>query len=732
MSGSFALDWASMAVSLANVILLIWLGLTVLLNAERRTWAVWLAGGGMLLGGVFFVSHSALLGHGPFLASGGMNVWWHVGWVPVLALPFVWYVVMLWYTGFWRDGGSRLRRRHRPWLIVITFLAGALVSMVAFANPLPSFWQVAQLELSATLSVGGIPILILAYPGYTVLCIALSLDALRRPGPLTWVMGDLARRRARPWLVAASVTLLAVSLLVAIAMGWLVVNARGEARGGITPGMLLTVAWLDLTISSLIGASVVLVGRAVTSYEVFTGKALPRRGFFRHWRSTVILAAGYGAVVGWGLTRQLRPVYSLLLTTVLMVTFYALFSWRSYAEQDRYIEQLRPFVASQGLYERLLTPAAESDSARTDAVEPFRALCEDVLGARTAYLVAVGPLAPLVGPPLVYPDEGGSRKRLSPSLARAAAEVGAPHVACTPLDPAQHGGARWAVPLWGERGLVGTLFLGEKRDGGLYTQEEMEIARTTGERLIDGRASAEMARRLMALQRQRLAQSQVLDRRARRVLHDEILPDLHAAMLTLDDGAGSSEAVDLLADVHRRISNLLHEMPATTARAVKRLGLLAALRRTVDDEFGGAFDNVTWRVEAASERRIEAVPPMVAEVLFCAAREAVRNAARHGRGAVADRSLHLAVEVSLEDGLTIAVEDDGVGPQPREVLEGEGGRGLTLHSTMMAVIGGTLTVEGAPGAGTRVSVTVPARALDLYGAAQVAIARPAPGISRTR
>ncbi len=80
------------------------------------------------------------------------------------------------------------------------------------------------------------------------------------------------------------------------------------------------------------------------------------------------------------------------------------------------------------------------------------------------------------------------------------------------------------MPLWSERGLIGVLLLGEKRDGGLYTQEEVEIARAGGERLIDTQASAEMARRLMALQRQRLAESQVVDRRARRVLHDDVLP----------------------------------------------------------------------------------------------------------------------------------------------------------------------------------------------------------------
>ena len=46
----------------AERIALVWLGLTVLLNAERRTGGVWLAGGGLLLGGAFFAGHSVVVG----------------------------------------------------------------------------------------------------------------------------------------------------------------------------------------------------------------------------------------------------------------------------------------------------------------------------------------------------------------------------------------------------------------------------------------------------------------------------------------------------------------------------------------------------------------------------------------------------------------------------------------------------------------------------------------------
>ena len=220
MTGFFLLEWATMAVSLFNTILLLWLGLTVLLNAERRTWGIWLAGGGLLMGGAFFISHSAILGHNLVYAGAGVDFWWRVGWGPVVALPFAWYALMLWYAGFWDQRRTPLRRRQGFWFVLAALFFAGLVALLLFANALPSYWQVVQLGLQATRSASGLSALILAYPVYVVLCIALSLDALRRPGPTGRVMGDLARRRARPWLIAASIALLAASLLVTLVILW--------------------------------------------------------------------------------------------------------------------------------------------------------------------------------------------------------------------------------------------------------------------------------------------------------------------------------------------------------------------------------------------------------------------------------------------------------------------------------------------------------------------------------
>jgi signal transduction histidine kinase len=753
------IDWAVRAVSFFNMIALLWLGLTILLNAERRRWGTWIAVSGCVVSGLFFAGQLTVVGHVPGALDARMEVGWRATWLLFVIAPYLWYLFMAWYTGVLRAG------RQRPWLAIVSALGIAALLLLVVAHSLPTYGELVQQSPDVSVALGGVPVVLLIYPVYSILCSGLALAALRRPEASERFMGDLAQRRARPWLVAASLVLLGVSLAVGGVAAWFLRAAELRQLALTSPQTLTLLMSCDLGVSLLIAAAVVLMGRAIVSYEIFTGKTLPRGGLFRHWRRSLTLAMGYGVLVGGSLTLPINPIYQLLLATILVTFFYALLSWRSYIERERGIERLRPFVTSQRLYEHLLMPPAIAfASGAGDAPSPappdcnggleaasasrgdgaagcdaglagdgflpraashgaapvpttlarmprttFQALCDDVLGARVAYLVALGPLAPLVSPPLVYPESAVPPLRV---LTGIAARFHSPQTMCVALDPARYNGAVWAVPLWSERGLIGVLLLGDKRDGGLYTQEEIEIARAAGERLIDTQASAEMARRLMGLQRQRLAESQVLDQRTRRVLHDDVLPRLHAAMLTLSGAqAGATDAVPetvaLLADIHHQIADLLHAMPATTAPNVARLGVIGTLRQAVDGELGSAFDQVTWQIAPEAEQRAQTIPAFSAEVIFGAAREAIRNAARYGRNGDARRPLHLTIAVTWRGGLQITIEDDGVGLGAADQPGQGSGQGLALHSTMMAVIGGTLAIESAPQAYTRIILTLP-------------------------
>jgi len=708
MNGQVLFNWSALAISVFNTIVSLWLGLTILFNAERRSWGVVLAVSGLLASAAFFFGHSVIVGQGAPALIRDLGFWWHFVWIPVVAAPYIWYLLMLWYSGYWDDLQSSLHRRQKGWLWFSVAYTLLLAGLLTIANPLPSISQEAYVEVERLPALGNMPLIILAYPPYILLCIGLSLDSLLRPAPSGRVMGDLARRRARPWLIGASLVLSLVTLVVSSSMLWLLQIARQRPSiAGLIYSLSTTLGILDLFLIILLMVSLLLLGQAIISYEIFTGKTLPRRGFQRQWRNTILMTVVLSSLAAWGVTAQFPVVY-IILTILMVVTFtYALFSWQSFTEREHNIRQLRPFIGSQSLFDTILStsPTAQSE---VDLATPFSALCRDVLGTRQAALVPQGVLAALGGAPIYYP--GGATFQL-PALTDLLSQFTSPNMAGFSLDPSRYGGAIWVAPLWSERGLNGLLFLGEKRDGGFYSLEEIEIARASGERLVDIQAITEMARRLMILQRQRLAESKVLDQQTRRILHDEVLPRLHAALLELSRdvqaGAGKpDQVISSLSSVHRQISDLLHDLPRITAPEVSQLGLFGALRETLTGELHGSFDSVTWRIPSEVEQNAREIQPLAAEVVFFAAREALRNAAKHAHPV---NTLVLNITATWKKGLEIIIEDNGAGPI--EPKSGSKGQGLILHSTMMAVIGGSLALDST-GLYTRAILSLPEEAVE--------------------
>ncbi|HEY52524.1 MAG TPA: hypothetical protein G4N94_03615, partial [Caldilineae bacterium] len=274
----------------------------------------------------------------------------------------------------------------------------------------------------------------------------------------------------------------------------------------------------------------------------------------------------------------------------------------------------------------------------------------------------------------------------------------------TAIAGASYGGATWAIPLWSERGLIGMLLLGPKKDGGLFMREEIEIARATGERLIDTSASIALSQRLMALQRERMVATQLLDQRTRRVLHDEVLPLIHTAMLALAAGESTETALDHLSEAHQEVSALLRELPMSTTPDIARLGLLGALRSMVATDFAQTFNTVEWHCEDGVEQEAGRLKPLAAETLYYATRELVRNAAKHARPDDSPAPLQLTISATAaNDQIKITIADNGVGLD----RSGGNGQGLALHGALMAIAGGSLSLETAPGQYTRAQLVMP-------------------------
>jgi len=148
---------------------------------------------------------------------------------------------------------------------------------------------------------------------------------------------------------------------------------------------------------------------------------------------------------------------------------------------------------------------------------------------------------------------------------------------------------------------------------------------------------------------------------------------------------------------------------------MERDGMMQAIQTMLEQDFQNAFDEIEWRVSDETAIAIDEVtPPAIAELIFAAVQEALRNAARHGRGNDVHRHLRLSLSASFNrEGryMEVVVADDGVGIiSDGSATTGTGG-GLLTHSALLAIAGGSLNIKSSPGDGVTVKIVLPAESL---------------------
>ena len=152
--------------------------------------------------------------------------------------------------------------------------------------------------------------------------------------------------------------------------------------------------------------------------------------------------------------------------------------------------------------------------------------------------------------------------------------------------------------------------------------------------------------------------------------------------------AGSLRDLDtLISDVHR-LSHSLH------SSRIEHLGLHAALREL----FERLQECFGTHIEFMARDIPENLQPGIALCFFRIAQESLNNVIKHSHSSRAQIELK-ADHVSL----MMRVRDFGAGFDREQMPEGIG---LMTMEERMAAIGGTLTVESKPGAGTIVTAVV--------------------------
>jgi len=772
--------------------------MTVWLNGDRKSGIARLGVVGLGLSALFFFIH-ALLVSGPLTQSSGLvtpEFLWHLIWLPALGVPYIWFAIGLYYAALINPGW----RKRRPYLLALSAIVGCSVLLLLIINQ-STFTYVGTLRLIAyndTLSDLGtgrftplvlIPVLFLCYVTFCAIGPWFTFGRINRLLHVIWAytlrMPERLRRPrtsqlnnsefpslhqalldafwddptdvelleepylswhlARPGLLLAALLMAALTttlgiLVVQSIVNWIQYGQRNALS--VVPqtppsGSILLEVFpinliiLDLAATLAVALVILLIGYSVVRHGILIERSLARRGFFEQWRGIVIVATGVAIFIAVLVSFTHSGLGGLLLITSIAAVTYALFTWRSHTAHDRYIALLGPFVRSTSLSHWLNTDLQKTEQ---DLGNLFFHLCHDVLAIQFAYLtVAAGtlkrnfsyrwPNETVLGSKLVTHNKKGNIDAEAPK--RIQITLHGQHMIC------------WVLPIFDERGLVAALYLGPREDGGAFTEEDMDLAQACGQRILDTLGDHEAMQAVAGLLRRRTVDVKLLGAQQRRVLHDEILPQMHLALLRLETlrsvstmqadahesvassevgrEQGLNEAIELISDAHRRLATMMRTTAPGAPHRLERDGMMHAIHTMLEQDFQNAFDEIEWQVSEETAMAIdEVIPPAIAELIFGAVQEALRNAARHGRGNDVHRHLRLTLSAAYNRErhyLEVVVADDGVGIVSTGNATTGTGSGLLTHSALLAIAGGSLNIKSSPGQGVTVKIVLAGESL---------------------
>ncbi|HEY2543329.1 MAG TPA: GAF domain-containing protein [Gaiellaceae bacterium] len=234
-----------------------------------------------------------------------------------------------------------------------------------------------------------------------------------------------------------------------------------------------------------------------------------------------------------------------------------------------------------------------------------------------------------------------------------------------------------------------------------FTAEDVRVAELFAQRAsvavdLSRRVASDSLRRVVAAQEQER-------RRLARELHDETGQALTSILLglrTVEDASGEEQ--------QRAAVDEVRELVRATLQDVRQLAV--ELRPKALDDFGleAALERLTTGfaeqtgIALAFESMLPSgrLPAEVETALYRIVQESLTNIVKHARAS--------SVSIVLgrkRDSVTVVVEDDGVGFDPART--NDAGLGLIGMRERVALVGGKLTIESRPGAGTTFVAEVP-------------------------
>jgi PAS domain S-box-containing protein len=245
----------------------------------------------------------------------------------------------------------------------------------------------------------------------------------------------------------------------------------------------------------------------------------------------------------------------------------------------------------------------------------------------------------------------------------------------------------------------------EERDRALHKQAEDALRRSHAELEWSHAELGQRTRQLSRLASQLTLAEQSARRQLASTLHDGLQQLLFSAGITLNammKPHSQDAQVELLQGARADIKE------AMEAARTLSVNLFPPVLHT-----GGLPVALSWLAERTQEQygfvvSVTADPqanPTASDtrfLLFEAVRELLFNAAKHAR---VDR-VDVNLAVGPDDTIRIQVNDDGVGFDPHDKNQQQAGLGLFSIQERLALLGGHLSIQSAPGKGSRFTLTL--------------------------
>ncbi|MER7929018.1 GAF domain-containing sensor histidine kinase [Streptomyces sp. NPDC096057] len=269
------------------------------------------------------------------------------------------------------------------------------------------------------------------------------------------------------------------------------------------------------------------------------------------------------------------------------------------------------------------------------------------------------------------------------------------------------------LPIRDDDEVIGALFLANKlrpvgghppspeKDGSCgFTEEDEELLSILAQHAAIALTNARLYERsrelTIAEERSRLAHE----------LHDAVSQKLFSLRLTAQAAAtlvdrDPSRAKGEIQQVAALAAEAADELRAAVVElrpaALDEDGLIATLRTQIQ-----VLDRAHTARVTFTGRGFRALPAAQEEAMLRVAQEALHNALRHS-GAE-----HVAVTLARHGhGAVLRITDDGSGFEPQSIRRAGRHLGLVSMRDRTNGVGGTLTVESAPGKGTTIEMEVP-------------------------